>query len=352
MRLNSSGGTAPNATRLKALMVGYSERIRDYAAREDHVGKIEHPDGCGEVGLGPEEAGRQVAVRFTVACDGEMLRQVRFQVFGCGFTIAACAAAAELAEGISLAEARVLTAAMVDTRLEGLPSERSYCADLAASALQAALTSLENGAPQAVQVAVPEEEHGPRISAATPLYATLFASTVPDGVDPLDRHLFACLLAVAAEESEAVNLPLGLSPEDIEAIRATYFPALAPEVLSTAPAEENSEELLTLVEQHLPVAEDGTIPAASRWLARALVARSAQPGHLWVAMGLFHRPELTAAIRRHLPALAAANHRNMRWKRYLFKQLCDLQGGRLCKAPNCGVCSDYAVCFAPEDEDV
>ena len=86
------------------------------------------------------------------------------------------------------------------------------------------------------------------------------------------------------------------------------------------------------------------------WLARCLAARAAHPGHLWVAMGLFERPQLTAAIRRHLPSLAAANNKGMRWKRYLFKEACTLGGGVLCKSPNCGICSDYALCFAPEEE--
>jgi nitrogen fixation protein NifQ len=66
-------------------------------------------------------------------------------------------------------------------------------------------------------------------------------------------------------------------------------------------------------------------------------------------MGLFERPQLSAAIRRHLPALAEANHRNMRWKRFLFKQVCELNGGILCKSPNCGDCCDYALCF-PDSE--
>jgi nitrogen fixation protein NifQ len=85
------------------------------------------------------------------------------------------------------------------------------------------------------------------------------------------------------------------------------------------------------------------------WLAHILAARAALPGHLWIAMGLFERPQLTAAIRRYLPSLAVANHQNMRWKRYLYKQVCERNGVVICKAPNCGVCSDYALCFAVDE---
>ena len=47
---------------------------------------------------------------------------------------------------------------------------------------------------------------------------------------------------------------------------------------------------------------------------------------------------------------AEANNQNMRWKRFLYKQVCDRNGGMLCKSPTCGDCSDYAFCFAPESE--
>jgi nitrogen fixation protein NifQ len=49
--------------------------------------------------------------------------------------------------------------------------------------------------------------------------------------------------------------------------------------------------------------------------------------------------------------LAAANSQNMRWKRYLFKQVCELGGGMMCKSPNCGECSDYSICFPDPDEE-
>ncbi|MFO7765697.1 MAG: nitrogen fixation protein NifQ, partial [Pelovirga sp.] len=62
-------------------------------------------------------------------------------------------------------------------------------------------------------------------------------------------------------------------------------------------------------------------------------------------MGLFERAELGAAIKRHLPALFAANHQGMRWKRFFYKQICEQNGGMLCKSPVCGECSEYELCF-------
>jgi len=105
---------------------------------------------------------------------------------------------------------------------------------------------------------------------------------------------------------------------------------------------------LSLLYSHVPAGLGFNALIVSCCLARILATRAAFPGHLWVAMGLTERSQLTAAIRRHLPSLAKANSQNMRWKRYLYKQVCDLNGGTMCKAPNCGVCSDYSLCFAAE----
>ena len=45
----------------------------------------------------------------------------------------------------------------------------------------------------------------------------------------------------------------------------------------------------------------------------------------------------------------ARNDRDMKWKKFLYKQLCDRAEINACRAPSCSVCSDYARCFGPED---
>lgn len=334
-------------------MTAYTDTIRRYATDTRFVGVLDNADGTGEVGLGAEEAGRRLAVRFTLRLAAERVADVRFQVFGCGFTIAACAAAAELAQGRPLAAVAALDPGAVDAALGGLPTERSYCAELAAEALQAALTSAhsDSHAPLQVHHNPAGEEHGPRVSAETPVYRRLLASPVPAGVTAEDRHLFACALAVAAGEPWPLAAGLGLDEWDLAALLQHYFPGIAPASLEGAANRSGQEpppinsEVLGVLRSHLSAES----PAATEWLTRILAARAAHPGHLWLAMGFFERPELTATIRRHLPTLAAANNRGMRWKRYLFKQVCDRHGARLCKTPDCGTCSDYALCFAPED---
>jgi len=118
-------------------MTGYTDTILKYASDDSHAGTLDHPQGIGEVGLGAAEAGRRLAVRFALQVEQNLVSQARYQVFGCGFTMAACAAAAELAEGKPLANLASLDAGAIARFLGGLPEERGYCADLAIEALQA-----------------------------------------------------------------------------------------------------------------------------------------------------------------------------------------------------------------------
>ncbi|BCR06541.1 hypothetical protein DESUT3_36100 [Desulfuromonas versatilis] len=336
-------------------MTGYTDTILRWAADTRRAGELPEPDGVGEVGLEAGEAGRRLAVRFAIRTREGRVADLRFQVFGCGFTIAACAVAAELAVGHTLEEALAISPARVDAVLEGLPNERGYCAELAVEALHGAVESAraQGQTVQADHRSAHPDEHGPLLDAEDPLYRALMRSAAPEGVAREDRHLFACLLAVAAQEPHGLASSLGLSAEELEALRQLFFPGFDPALLpappeNRRPAPEINPEILEILLSHVPGGPDEALRQPAAWLARIIAARAAHPGHLWVAMGLFERPELSAAIRRLLPSLAAANDKGMRWKRYLFKQVCERHGSQLCKSPNCGVCSDYALCFAPE----
>lgn len=338
-------------------MQGYTDTILKYASDDSHAGAVADPDGVGEVGLGAEEAGQRLAVRFTLKCRDERVEALRYQVFGCGYTMAACAAAAELVEGKPLARLVNLDAVSIDKRLGGLPQERAYCAEIAARALQAAVASASREAATVERsFASAEEDHGPRLTPDDPLFRALIDSTPVPGIPLEDRQLFACLLSVAAQEEAPLNQALGLSSLMLEALLLRVFPGVDPQKLFADPATKTgtppqvNPEVRELLLAYVSKSDWGWSQFAALLLARVIAARAAHPGHLWIAMGLFERPALSAAIGRHLPALLAANEKKMRWKRFLFKQVCDRNGGVMCKTPDCGQCSDYAFCFAPEEE--
>ncbi|WP_374317077.1 nitrogen fixation protein NifQ [Aquabacterium sp.] len=85
---------------------------------------------------------------------------------------------------------------------------------------------------------------------------------------------------------------------------------------------------------------------------RMLIARIAEcsmgPNHLWQDLGLTDRAELNTLMQRHFPALKARNSQNMRWKKFLYREICERAQVLICKSPHCESCEEVSVCFAPE----
>lgn len=84
------------------------------------------------------------------------------------------------------------------------------------------------------------------------------------------------------------------------------------------------------------------------WMAKIVAAACQRQDHLWQDMGLWSRDQLSQLLMNNFPALASQNTNNMKWKKFLYKQLCNREGVYACRAPSCEVCVDYAQCFGPE----
>jgi nitrogen fixation protein NifQ len=39
----------------------------------------------------------------------------------------------------------------------------------------------------------------------------------------------------------------------------------------------------------------------------------------------------------------------MKWKKFFYRQLCEKAQVPICKSPSCAICTDYKLCFAPEE---
>ena len=220
-------------------MTGYTETILKYATDDSRSGQLEQADGTGEVGLSAGDLGRKLAVRFTIQVEKDRIKAARYKVFGCGFTIAACAVIAKLIEGQKLDEVALLDAAAVDQSLGGLPEERNYCADLAVEALQAALASAKENAVSVVTSFEPiAEAHGPLLAKDDFIYHALTRSQARAGIEREDRHIFACLLAAAEKEPCPLHHALGLTKHDLENLFTALFPSLDFETLFTDPVQK------------------------------------------------------------------------------------------------------------------
>lgn len=85
-----------------------------------------------------------------------------------------------------------------------------------------------------------------------------------------------------------------------------------------------------------------------RWLADIVATACLGGDHLWRDLGLPSRAALRAMLEHNFPALALRNDRDMRWKKFFYKQLCEQEGGYVCRAPTCEQCATYADCFGEE----
>ncbi|MGY6217659.1 nitrogen fixation protein NifQ [Methylolobus aquaticus] len=130
--------------------------------------------------------------------------------------------------------------------------------------------------------------------------------------------------------------------------RSAYLPSAARAALVDAKVSRGFDEFEDLAALLLSYRRDDR--RESRWLAYAVTACSMGEDHLWQDLGLPSRQALSDLLATHFPDLYARNTGGMRWKKFFYKQLCERNGAFVCRSPSCADCSEYAVCFGPEEE--
>ena len=91
-------------------------------------------------------------------------------------------------------------------------------------------------------------------------------------------------------------------------------------------------------------------PPPFKTILPAIVARrSMREDHLWQDLGLPHRAALSQLMAAAFPGLYTGNDRDMKWKRFFYRTLCEAEGFSLCAVPHCRDCSDFERCFGAED---
>lgn len=103
------------------------------------------------------------------------------------------------------------------------------------------------------------------------------------------------------------------------------------------------QELVDLMVSHRAGLDDSEM-----MIAQIVAAGCLGGAHLWRGLGLDIRQELSDMLEANFPSLALTNTQNMKWKKFFYKQLCDMNGDYVCRAPSCEVCSARAECFGPE----
>lgn len=186
------------------------------------------------------------------------------------------------------------------------------------------------------------------------IYSAIFAE--PSSLaraDGFTAHIIACVLTAGILESREkggrLSLTLGLDRTRLDELTAQWAPASRRFFdLDREPQEpsldEEEAQLLSLLARFQ--ADSSTLCS---WMASIVARRAMSPRHLWQDLGLFNRSELTRLMRERFPALAAANVNNMKWKKFFYRKLCELEGFSLCAAPTCRECGDFDNCFGEEE---
>lgn len=85
------------------------------------------------------------------------------------------------------------------------------------------------------------------------------------------------------------------------------------------------------------------------WLASIVAAGCLGGDHLWRDLGLASRADLGQLLRHNFPGIALLNDRDMKWKKFFYRQLCEVQGHFICRSPSCDQCAAFADCFGAEE---
>ncbi len=116
-------------------MALYSEKVMDHFRNPRNVGVIEDANGIGEVG----NAKCGDIMKMYLKIEDDIIKDVKFETFGCGSAIASSSMATELIKGKPVKDAAELTNKAVAEALDGLPDYKMHCSVLAEEAIHAAL---------------------------------------------------------------------------------------------------------------------------------------------------------------------------------------------------------------------
>lgn len=120
-------------------MAVYSEKVMEHFMNPRNVGEIPNADGVGTVGN--PVCGDMMS--FYIKVNNGRLSDVKFKTFGCGAAIAVSSMVSEMAQGMSLEEAKQLNRNMVADGLDGLPPNKMHCSNLGTEALRKAIEDYE-----------------------------------------------------------------------------------------------------------------------------------------------------------------------------------------------------------------
>ena len=126
-------------------MALYTDTVMDHFMHPRNVGEIKDPSGVGEVG----NAKCGDIMKMYLEIENDVIKDVKFETFGCGSAIASSSMATEMIKGKTVEEALAITNKDVVDALGGLPAHKLHCSVLAEEAIKSAVKDYydRNGIP-------------------------------------------------------------------------------------------------------------------------------------------------------------------------------------------------------------
>jgi len=113
----------------------YTEKVMDLFMNPKNAGRMENPDGVGEVG----NARCGDIMKIYIRVKDDRIEDVSFETFGCASAIASSSMVTEMVKGMTLDEALALSNKEVVNALGGLPPQKIHCSVLAEEGIRAAI---------------------------------------------------------------------------------------------------------------------------------------------------------------------------------------------------------------------
>jgi len=167
--------------------------------------------------------------------------------------------------------------------------------------------------------------------------------------DPVEETLARMLASWQCGEG---MLPdnLGLSPQAFDNLLAYHFPHFPSQQIRHPGRTLDAQRRDEMVDLHRLLTQQRSQSSETElWLADIVVAGCLGNDHLWQDLGLWNRADLSKLMHDNFAPLARRNTGDMKWKKFLYKQLCQTEGIYTCRAPSCAVCKEYDLCFGSEE---
>ena len=119
----------------------YSETVLEHFRHPHNVGSIEDADGKAQEGS--PACGDMVSVYINVDEKTKVIKDIKFESYGCASNIATGSIITDLAKGKTIDEAKKITWKDAADALGGLPKIKAHCSVLAIEGLRSAITNYE-----------------------------------------------------------------------------------------------------------------------------------------------------------------------------------------------------------------